>query len=146
MKKKFKSRWDKLGNARIVATAFQTSDEGNRLTLLLQAREMLIKAKTQALELNELARLGNAIDYSLILSESALNSEAAQDILKNAQDAIMLGQHGRKFTDQEIASIDAGLDLLEQQFSLHTPIEIGKARQEWWNRVNRGLVLESIPL
>ena len=138
--KPFRSRWSKLGNARIIATAFQTADEGNRTTLLLQAREALILAQGGARDDDTLTRLGNAVDYALILAESVGNNAAHIEQIKLGQDAVMHLTTGHV---AYLPDIQRALDILDALFLVCTPLQIGKARQEWWKRVDAGLVLEA---
>lgn len=136
----FRSRWSKLGNARIIITAFQTADEGNRTTLLLQAREALILAQGGARDDDTLSRLGNAVDYALILAEGVRDNDAIIECIKCAQDAVMKLIHGRV---AYLPHIRNALDVLDTLFSVCTPLEIGKARQEWRRRIDAGLTLEA---
>ena len=135
----FRSRWSKLGNARIIITAFQTADEGNRTTLLLQAREALILAQGGARDDDTLSRLGNAVDYALILAEGAGNNAAHIEQIQLGQDAVM---YLRTKHVAYLPDIQRALDILDALFAVCTPLQIGKARQEWWKRVEAGLVLE----
>ena len=132
-------KFDPLGNARIIATAFQVADQGKRTTLLLQAREALILAQGGDRSDDTLSRLGNAVDYALILAEGVRDNDAIIECIKCAQDAVMKLIHGRV---AYLPHIRNALDVLDTLFSVCTPLEIGKARQEWWKRVEAGLVLE----
>lgn len=137
--KPFRRRCDKYGNARILATALQTAEEGNRTLLLLQAREALILAQCGDRQNETLARLGNAVDYALILAERVGNNAEQIEQIKRAQDAVMHLIHGGI---AYLPDIRNALDILDVLFCSCTPIEIGKARQEWRRRIDAGLVLE----
>ena len=138
--KPFRRRCDKYGNARILATAFQTAEEGNRTLLLLQAREALILAQGGDRETETLARLGNAVDYALILAEGVGNNAEQIEQIKRAQDAVMHLIHGGI---AYLPDIRQALDVLDLMFAVCTPIQIGKARQEWRKRIDAGQTLEA---
>ena len=138
--KPFRRRCDKYGNARILATAFQTAEEGNRTLLLLQAREALILAQGGDRETETLARLGNAVDYALILAEGVGNNAEQIEQIKLGQEAVMHLTTGHV---AYLPDIQRALDILDALFAVCTPLQIGKARQEWWKRVEAGLVLEA---
>ncbi|WP_455387416.1 hypothetical protein [Petrachloros mirabilis] len=140
MKKPRVPKYDPLGNARILATAFQTAEEGNRTLLLLQAREALILAQGGDRKTETLERLGNAVDYALILAERVGNNAEQIEQIKRGQDAVMHLIHGGI---AYLPDIRNALDILDVLFCSCTSIEIGKARQEWRRRIDAGLTLEA---
>lgn len=138
--KPFRSRWSKLGNARMIATALQTADEGNRTTLLLQAREALILAQGGARDDDTLARLGNAVDYALLLAEGVGNNAEYIEQIKKGQDEVMILINGGV---AYLPAIQSALDVLDSLFAVASPMQIGRARYEWTKRVDAGLTLEA---
>jgi hypothetical protein len=141
-KRAYRRRYDTQALACMLSTAAQTASTDARLTLLLSAREALITLQSGEVSASDLSRIGNAVDFALILCERANNSAAQIEMLKRAQDEVMRASVGAPVTWQAV--IDA-LDLLDALFAVCSPLEIGAAHGEWRRRVNRGLVLRVEP-
>ena len=136
--KPFRSKYPKDGNARIIATAAQVADDDGTM-LLLQAREAFDSVISGCRDDPVVGRVANAVDYAMILCESAKSNSQQMEQVKRAQDHIMMMQGARPFDASAIAS---GLDLLDAMFEQCTSFEIGKATAEWKRRVRAGAVLE----
>lgn len=143
------ARWQKNAHAfALVIQGNRTLDEADRVRLALSYWGALDALKRGQGSENDIDTLAGAVNVSLVLAERTPGGEAAIEVIKAAQDALMRAKArqvrlGRVGLDGPGAqALAEALNIHDQQMRLHKSGELESALVEAIKRMRRGEVLE----